>query len=65
MASPGSPRHKAGTQQLGAGVAAATSAENRQLASSEKAPALLVQPHCANPTPIKAPSLLSDIAMKH
>lgn len=45
-------------------VAAATNAERRQLAGSEKAPALPVQPNCANPTPVKAPSLLSDIAMK-
>lgn len=52
------------TQQPGAGVTAATNAERSQLAGSEKAPALPVQPHCANPTPIKASSLLSDIAMK-
>lgn len=62
MASPGSPWYKAGTQQLGA--AAATSAEKRQLAGSEKASAVPVQLHCANPTAIKTSSLLSDIAMR-
>lgn len=53
-----------GRQPL-AGVAAAASTEKGQLAGREKAPALPTQPGCTNPTPIKASSLLSDIAVRN